>query len=95
MYHIAKMATIAGMRIANTARIISLKSVILLILKFIISNNLKCFVLPLDFFFLGVGDDEEVVAMEFFGSFDEGIEFAFSSVLGGHIVADLYELFYF
>lgn len=33
--------------------------------------------------------------MEFFGSFYEGIEFAFSGFLGGHIVADLYELFYF
>lgn len=33
--------------------------------------------------------------MEFFGGFDEGIEFAFAGFLGGHIVADLYQLLYF
>ena len=48
--------------------------------------------LPLDFFFMGVGDDEEVVAVEFFGGLDKGIEFAFSGFLGRHIVANLYEL---
>ena len=44
---------------------------------------------------MGVGDDKEVVAVEFFGSFDEAIEFAFAGFLGCHIVADLDQLLYF
>ena len=52
-----------------------------------------CF-LPLDFFFLRVSDDKEVVAMEFFGGFNEGIEFAFSGFLGGYILAYLDKLLY-
>ena len=30
--------------------------------------------------------------MEFFGGFDEGVEFAFAGFLGGHVVADLDQL---
>lgn len=33
--------------------------------------------------------------MEFFGGFDEGVEFALAGFLGGHVVADLDKLFDF
>ncbi len=32
--------------------------------------------------------------MEFFGGFDEGVEFAFAGFLGCHVVADLNQLLY-
>ena len=38
---------------------------------------------------LVVGDDEEVVAVEFFGGFDEGVKFALAGFLGGYVVAYL------
>lgn len=44
---------------------------------------------PLDFFFLRAGDNIEIVAMEFFGDFDKGVEFAFAGFLRSHVVADL------
>lgn len=53
-------------------------------------NCADSFPFPLDLCLLVVGDDEEVVAVEFFGGFDEGVEFAFAGFLGGHVVAYLY-----
>ena len=43
---------------------------------------------------LGIGDDKQIVAAEFFGGFDEGVEFAFAGFLGGHVVADLNQAFH-
>lgn len=42
-----------------------------------------------DFLPLAIGYDEEAIAVEFFGCFDECIEFAFACFLGGEIVAHL------
>lgn len=33
--------------------------------------------------------------MKFFGGFDKGVEFAFAGFIGGHVVADLYQLLHF
>ena len=53
------------------------------------TSNHNISILTLDFSLLGVSDNKEIVAVEFFGGFDEGVEFAFAGFLGGHIVADL------
>ncbi len=41
-------------------------------------DNFYCAIFPLDVFLLVVGDDKKVLAVEFFGGFDEGVEFAFA-----------------
>ena len=55
-------------------------------------NCAYCFSFPLDLRLLVVGDDEEVVAVEFFGGFDKSVEFALAGFLGGHVVAYLDQL---
>ena len=64
-------------------------------LKMTYGNCVNYFPFPLDLFLLDVGDNEEVVAVEFFGGFDEGIEFALAGFLGGHVVTDLDQLLNF
>jgi len=51
--------------------------------------NFNIVFFPFDLFCFVVGDDEEVVAVEFFGGFYECIEFAFSGFLREHVIADL------
>lgn len=50
------------------------------------------FALPFDFFILRVGDDKDVIAVELFGAFDEGIELTFAGFIGRNIVTHLNEL---
>lgn len=51
-------------------------------------------VFPVDFLLLGVGNYEEIVAMQFSGGLCKGIEFPFPCLDGGHVVADLNQAFH-
>lgn len=50
-------------------------------------NCFDFFSFPLDLLLFAVGDDEEVVAVEFSGGCDEGTELALACFPGCHVVA--------